>query len=147
MDLGADIFIGRYISSDTLRAAVGRAYDVPVSRVAIRRAQTAWPLADVVLEYVSEDAPIPGDYPIQILPWGPADRTDEPATLTALAVALGVPVLTSSDSFDPLDMELHLPDGVMYHVSVDQDDDGGIRNTAVMRRLIEQHAQSAAIAN
>lgn len=147
MELGADIFIGANRPPHTIRTAFARAYDVPVNQVAIRRSQTPWPSADVILEYVREDGPVPGHYPIQILPWGPVDRTDEPDTLTALAVALGVPVLTSSDSYDPLDMELYLPDGTMYHVSVDQDDDGGIRNTTVMRRLIEQHSRSAAIAS
>jgi hypothetical protein len=141
LDLGADIFIGAAPPPDTLRAAVAHAFDVPVDRVAIHRAETAWPVADVVLEYI-DDAPVPGDYPLQLLPWVPADRTDDPGTLTMLAVALGAPVLTSSDSYDPMDMELYLPDGSMHYVSVDQDEDGGIRNTLEMRRLIDAGPQS-----
>ncbi len=147
MDLGADIFIGGLPSPETLKAAVAQAYSVPASRVAIRRAETPWPDADVVLEYINENGVIPGDYPIQLLPWGPADRTDEPSTLTALSITLKAPILTSSDSHDPLDMELYLPDGAMYRVSVDQEANGGIRNTTIMRRLIEQHARPNAMAS
>lgn len=147
MALGADIFIGAAIPPDTIRTAAAHAFGVPVDRVAYHEVSDApWPDADVVLE-VWDDTLRPGDYPLQILPWGPADRTNDSDTLTAFSVALGVPVLTAADSFDPTDQELYLPDRSMYRVSVSQGEDRGIRNTTIMRRLIEQHARSSAIAS
>ena len=142
MDLGADIFIGATPPPDTLRAAVARAFAVPVDRVAIRRAEAAWPVADVVLEDIDDDAPVPGDYPLQLLPWASEERlTDLPPVLSALAQGLGAPVLTSDDERYEI-MNLYLPDGSAYDVDVDQDEDGGIRNTLQMRRLIDAAPQS-----
>lgn len=148
MDLGADIFIGTITSPDTLRTAFARAFDLPADRVVVRRAETPWPLfAEIVLEYVGDGAPIPGDYPLQLLPWVPDGRSDEPAILTALAVALGTPVLTSADDDNDLLMDLYFPDGTIHGVLVDQDDDGGIRNTSEMRRLIASHLPAVAVAS
>lgn len=148
MDLGADIFIGSRTPLATLRNAFARAFDLPIDRVVIRHAETPWPpFARVVLELVGEGTPIPGDYPIQVLPWVPNDQADDPAALTALALALGAPVLTSADDDNDLLMHLYLPDGATYAVLVDQDDDGGIRNTPEMRRLIAAHSPASAIAS
>jgi hypothetical protein len=148
MDLGADIFIGTMTPPDTLRTAFARAFDLSSDRVAVRRAETPWPLlAELVLEYVGDGAPIPGDYPLQLLPWVPDGRGDDPATLTTLAIALGTSVLTSADDDNDLLMNLYLPDGTIHGVLVDQDDDGGIRNTSEMRQLISSHVPAVAVAS
>ncbi len=144
MGIGADIFIGAKTPPDTLRAAAARVFDVPVDRVAFRNLGEPWPQAAVIFETVDDDL-APGDFPLQYLPWFPDDRVDDPATISALAQELGVPILTAADSYDPADQELHLPDGTMHCVSVWQDDDGGIRNTPEMRRLIAAHVPATAI--
>lgn len=146
MDIGADIFIGAHTHPDVLRAAAARVFDVPVDRVAFRNLGEPWPQAAVIFETV-DDALAPGDYPLQYLPWFPDDRVNDSATLSALAHELGAPILTAADSYDPADQELYLPDGTMERVSVWQDDDGGIRNTPIMRRLIKQHMPPVAIAS
>ena len=138
-----DIFIGAMPSPETLRAATARAFGVPVDRVAFRHPEEPWPSADVILEYM-DDTFNPGDYPLQLLPWVHANRLATIGdSLSALARELGVPILTAADTYDPMEQELYLPDGSMYRVDVAQDDDDGVRNTAIMRRLIQQHAQTA----
>ena len=147
MGLGADIFIGSLLPTSTLRAATARAFSVPIDRVVYREiGESPWPDADVVLDYFDET--IPGDYPLQLLPWVPDYRLETIGTaLAVMAHDLGAPILTSADSDDPMDMELYLPDGTMHIVSVDQDEDGGIRNSPVMRALIDRATPSVVIAS
>ena len=142
MDLGADIFIGAAPPPETLRAAAARAFHVPVDRVTLRGIDDGpWPDADVILESWG-DVRLPGDYPLQLLPWASEERLiDLPPVLSALAQALGAPVLTADDERYEI-MNLYLPDGSAYDVDVDQDNDGGIRNTLEMRRLIDATPQS-----
>ena len=141
MSVGLDFSVGTVAPPDVLRAVFARAYEIPFARVAIMpsdlfvRADDAWPDADVVIDF-GGGGPFPGDYPLDIATWGEDDRTDDQTVASAIAVELGAPVLIAADSYDPADRELYLPDGTMHRVSVDQDDDGGIRNTPEMQRLI-----------
>lgn len=133
MHIGPDIFVGASPSPVMLRTGIARAFGLPIERVAIRQEGEAWPAADLVIEIV--DAHAPGDYPLQLIPWMP-DPEAMGKALARLARELGVPVLTASDSVDPRSNDLFLADGSLHEVFVDQDEDGGIRNTASMRRLI-----------
>lgn len=147
MDIGADIFIGAVPPPETLRASTARAFGVSIDRVAFRHPEEPWPDADVILEYL-DDTSNPGDYPLQLLPWVHADRLATIGdSLSALARELGVPIITAAASYDPMDQEFYLPDGSTYRIEVDQDDDDGVRNTAIMRRLIAEHSPATAVAS
>jgi len=135
MNVGTDIFIAATVSPESLRVAMAHAYGLSEDCVGIRRPGEPWPNMPVIVEFVANGY-APGDYPTQFLPWGPVDRVDDPAVPASLAVTFGVPVLTAGDSYDPTEQVLFLPDGTAHRVSVDQDDDGGIRNTPEMQRLI-----------
>jgi hypothetical protein len=135
MNVGTDIFIAATPSPESLRVAMAHAYGVSEDRVGIRRPGEPWPNTPVMVEFVANGY-APGDYPTQVLPWGPEDRVDDPAIPASLAVTFGVPVLTAGDSYDPTEQMLFLPDGSAHVIFVEQDDDGGIRNTPEMQRLI-----------
>ncbi|MGB3327463.1 MAG: hypothetical protein WBA46_00830 [Thermomicrobiales bacterium] len=115
--------------------AMAHAYGVSEDVVGIRRPGEPWPDTPIIVELVANGY-APGDYPTQFLPWGPEDRIDDPAIPASLAVTFDAPVLTASDSQDPSEQVLFLPDGSAHTISVDQDDDGGIRNTPKMLQLI-----------
>jgi hypothetical protein len=144
MTIGANVFIGAILPPETLRAAYARAYEVPASRVALLPdPPESWPDADVVLECFGADI-IPGDYPIQVQPWGPDTSRDTRDITRSLAVTLGVPVLTPAESDDPEAFDLVLPNGTIQRVSVMQDEDDGFRNTPEMQRLIATNTTAAA---
>lgn len=144
MNIGADIFIGAIIPAETLRTAFAHAYSVSVSRVAfLPKDMDVWPDADVVLDTFGNE-PMPGDYPMQVQSWGPDALANNPAVTRSLAHELGVPIIAPADSYDPSDMEFHAPDGTTHHVSIDQDDDGGFRNTTEMRRMIDRARRTPA---
>lgn len=135
MKIGSNVFIASILPTDILRAAYAVAYRVPESRVAVLPDPLeSWPDADVVLERFGGDI-LPGDYPTQVQPWGPDDRTDSRDITRSLSIALGIPVLALSERDDD-DFELYLPDGAIHRVAVTQDDDGGLRNTPAMRLRI-----------
>lgn len=135
MSAGADYTIGAMVSQDAAIAAFSCAYGIPADRIALLPDPVLqWPDADVVLDLAS-NSPLPGDYPIQIVTWD-SDQHPQSAVASSLAVVLGAPVLIGAESYDPEDLELHLPDGTASRVRVKQDDDDGFRNTPEMRRLI-----------
>lgn len=142
MSAGADYAIGTVVSRNAAVAAFSRAYGLPADRIAFLPDSTApWPDADVIL-HATGDGPLPGDYPTQIVTWDSDERA--PGIIaSSLAIALRAPVLIGADTYDPQDMELHLPDGTTYRVTVVQNEDDSIRNTPEMRHLIAA-AQSRA---
>ncbi|MGN6486119.1 MAG: hypothetical protein ACTHMX_17145 [Thermomicrobiales bacterium] len=143
MSAGADYAIGAMVSRDAAVAAFSRAYGLPADRIAfLPDSMHPWPDADVILD-MTGDAPIPGDYPIQIVTWDSDERSPR-VIATSLAIALRSPVLIGADTYDPQDMELHLPDGTVHRVTVMQDEDDGFRNTPEMHALIATaHSRTA----
>lgn len=143
MSAGADYTIGAVVSRDDAIAAFATVYGIPKDEIVFfPEPFTDWPAAEVVL--VQHD--LPGDYPTQYVTWD-ANEQPQSSVAAALAVELGAPVIIGADSFDPTDMEFHLPDGTTHRIVVDQDEDAGFRNTPTMTRLIanarRNHARTA----
>lgn len=136
MKRSADIFLGGRPSRPHLRQAIAAAFHVPLAHVLLREiGASTRPMGDVVFEYF--DTAIPGDYPLQFLPLLRDDlEPTMPVALSRLAEALGLPVLGDAGNEHPMLDALYLPDGSTHLVSTQQDDDGGIRNTPEMTRLI-----------
>lgn len=136
MKRSADIFLGGQPSRPRLRQAIATAFHVPLAGVLVREiGASTRPAGDVVFEYF--DDVIPGDYPLQFLPLLRDDLEPRmPDALRVLAEVLGLPILGDAGLGNPLLDTLYLPDGSTYTVTTEQDDDGGIRNTAEMTRLI-----------
>lgn len=144
----SDYAIGAIVRPDAIAVALAHAFNVSPLQVAVMphdlftRPDDLWPDAEFAID-VNNDDPSPGDYPLSVSVWGADDRERE---ASSLAVELGVPVLVGADIDEYDGFELHLPDGSRHRVSVEQDDDGGIRNTPEMRRLIAAATARAAIA-
>jgi hypothetical protein len=134
MEVWSDIFIAAKIPADVLRKAFASAFNTTYDRVVLAPIGAVIPDADVVLETIGSGY-LPGDYPLQVLPSGPDGSTNDPGVLQKVAIALGVPIIAGYGT-DQEGMALYLPNGSMHPISVRQDDDNGIRNTVLMRRLI-----------
>ena len=141
----SDYAIGALVRPDAIAVALAHAFNVSPSQVTVMphdlftRPDDIWPDAEFVID-VNNDDPSPGDYPLSVSVWGADDREPE---ASSLAVELGVPILIGADVEEYDGFELHLPDGSRHLVSVEQDDDGGIRNTPEMRRLIASATATA----
>lgn len=144
MDMTGDFFIGTRIGVDNLRAALARVTKMNPSDVrSIEAPHEDGDDRRVFIIPIAENKA--GDYPGQYIANLPADvkrRFDR--ILADLSHEINAPVLVGAG--DDL-MNLFLPDGGVHRVYVEQDDDGGIRNTPEMRRLIANHSASAAVAD
>jgi hypothetical protein len=144
MDVTGDFFIGTRIPADTLRAALARVMKMdPADVRPIEAPRENGDDRRVFLITIAEDSS--GDYPGQYIANVDAGiKRQFGRVLASLARELHAPVLTGVG--DDL-MNLSLPDGTVHRLYVEQDDDGGIRNTPEMRRLIADHSRVAAVAN
>ena len=139
MNFTGDVFFRNAPDPTTLRTVAAHVYGVVPGMVMLRDmdADTSYPGgAQLVFLRLTPDAP--GDYPVRYDIMLDEDRVDVlPVLLSTLAHEFHTPVLASADDGNDLRMSLYLPDGSEHDVLVDQDDDGGIRNTPKMRRLID----------
>lgn len=139
MNFTGDVFFRNAPDPTALRTVAARAYGVVPGLVMLRdmEADTPYP-GDVELVFLRLSPNVPGDYPVRYDIMLDDDRMDDlPTLLSTLAHDFGTLVLSSADDDNDLLMNLYLPDGSEHDVLVDQDDDGGIRNTPEMRRLID----------
>ncbi|MGB3328029.1 MAG: hypothetical protein WBA46_03690 [Thermomicrobiales bacterium] len=139
MSITGDFFIGGRIPTDALRTAIAHALRIDPSQIGTREMGSGHVAAGRVV-LVSVASSLPGDYADQYIATGETGDSDRfERVLSAVARELGVPVLIGAGLDDPDIMSLITPDGTRQHVFAEQDeDDGGIRNTPEMRRLIEQ---------
>jgi hypothetical protein len=143
MDLTGDFFIGARIPADTLRATLARVMKMDPSDVRpIEAPREDGDDRRAFIITIAENKA--GDYPGQYIANVDVEVKQQfDHVLAGIAQELQTPVLTLAG--DDL-MNLSLPDGTVHRLSVEQDDDGGIRNTAEMRRLIADHSKASAVA-
>ncbi len=143
MDITGDFFIGTRIPADTLHAARARVMKMdPADVRPIEAPREDGDDRRVFIITIGEGKA--GDYPGQYIANVDVEvkrRFDR--VLSDLAQELHTPVLTLADDL----MNMSLPDGTVHRLYVEQDDDGGIRNTPEMRRLIADHSATAAVAD
>ncbi len=144
MDITGDFFIGTRIPAESLRAALARVMNMDPSDVRpIEASREDGDDRRVFIITIADDSA--GDYPGQYIANVDVEvKRQFDRVLVDLAQDLHTPVLTGAG--DDL-MNLFLPDGTVHRLYVEQDEDGGIRNTPEMRRLIANHSTVAAVAD